>query len=202
MYKHFLKRLFDLVISLIALFCLSPFLVIIAVLVHFSNKGAGAFFMQDRPGKGEKVFRLIKFRTMTEETDQEGKLLPDQERLTKIGKFIRSASIDELPQLLNLIKGDMSLIGPRPLLVRYLPLYSTRQARRHEVRPGLTGWAQVNGRNTISWQQKFDYDVWYVDHLSFWLDMKIFFMTIVKIIRREGINSSASVSMEAFKGNG
>jgi lipopolysaccharide/colanic/teichoic acid biosynthesis glycosyltransferase len=166
-----------------------------------ANKRAGVFFVQDRPGKNGKIFKAIKFKTMTDERDANGKLLPDKERLTKIGKFVRSTSLDELPQLINMLKGDMSLIGPRPLLVKYLPLYNTQQARRHEVRPGITGWAQINGRNTISWQQKFEYDLWYVDHLSLGLDMKIFMMTIKKVVKREGINADRDIPMAAFKGN-
>ena len=170
-------------------------------LVVFCQKGAGVFFTQERPGKDGKIFRVIKFKTMTDERDAEGNLLPDAVRLTKVGSFVRSTSIDELPQLLNVLKGNMALIGPRPLLPQYLPLYSKEQARRHEVRPGITGWAQVNGRNTISWSKKFELDVWYVDHCSFLLDLKIVFMTIRKVFIREGISSDTSATMEVFTGN-
>jgi len=181
MYKYFFKRFLDLTLALCALLVLSPFLLIIIIILHFTNKGAGVFFTQNRPGKDAKIFKVIKFKTMTDERDAAGELLPDDVRLTKIGNFVRSLSIDELPQLINVLKGDMSLIGPRPLLTEYLPLYSKEQARRHEVRPGITGWAQINGRNDISWTKKFEYDVWYVDHISFALDVKIFFLTIKKI---------------------
>jgi lipopolysaccharide/colanic/teichoic acid biosynthesis glycosyltransferase len=169
--------------------------------LHFANKGAGAFFFQERPGKNGKIFKVIKYKTMTDERDASGKLLPDAERLTKVGKFVRSTSIDELPQLINVLKGDMALIGPRPLLVQYLPLYSKEQARRHEVRPGITGWAQVNGRNTLSWTEKFKHDVWYVDHYSFLLDLKIIFLTIKKVLIREGISQEGAATMEFFTGN-
>ena len=178
-----------------------PILLLITVWLHFANKGAGAFFLQDRPGKKGKIFKVIKFKTMTDERDADGNLLPDAERLTPVGRFVRSTSIDELPQLINVLKGDMALIGPRPLLVKYLPLYSKEQARRHEVRPGITGWAQCHGRNSISWTEKFKLDVWYVDHCSFLLDLKIIFMTIKKVFVREGISSETSVTMEAFTGN-
>lgn len=178
-----------------------PVLLLIAIWLHFANKGAGAFFTQERPGKNGKIFRVIKFKSMTDERDAEGKLLPDAKRLTHVGKFVRVTSIDELPQLINVLKGDMALIGPRPLLLQYLPLYSKEQARRHEVRPGITGWAQVNGRNTISWAKKFELDVWYVDHCSFLLDLKIVFMTIRKVFIREGISSDTSATMEVFTGN-
>jgi len=201
MYKYFLKRWLDFFIALCALAILCPLLLIIALWLCVANKGTSAFFVQDRPGKNGKIFRAIKFKTMTDKRDTNGKLLPDKERLTKIGKFVRSTSLDELPQLMNMLRGDMSLVGPRPLLVKYLPLYDVQQARRHEVRPGITGWAQVNGRNTISWQQKFEYDVWYVDHLSFGLDMKIIVMTIQKVVKREGINADRDIPMAAFKGN-
>jgi lipopolysaccharide/colanic/teichoic acid biosynthesis glycosyltransferase len=201
MYRYFLKRILDFIIALCALAILCPVLLIIALCLCVANKRAGVFFVQDRPGKNGKIFKAIKFKTMTDERDANGKLLPDKERLTKIGKFVRSTSLDELPQLINMLKGDMSLIGPRPLLVKYLPLYNTQQARRHEVRPGITGWAQINGRNTISWQQKFEYDLWYVDHLSLGLDMKIFMMTIKKVVKREGINADRDIPMAAFKGN-
>ncbi len=201
MYKHFFKRLFDFCIALIALLCIGWFLIIIAIWLHFVNKEAGTFFFQERPGKNAKIFKVIKFKTMTDERDIDGKLLPDAKRLTKIGKFVRSTSIDELPQLINVLKGDMALIGPRPLLVQYLPLYSKEQARRHEVRPGISGWAQVNGRNAITWEQKYEYDVWYVDHMSFWLDIKILFLTVRRVLFRDGINASKNVTMEPFKGN-
>jgi len=201
MYKLFFKRLIDFVFALFALLALSPLFLIIVIWLHFANKGAGAFFTQERPGKNGKVFKVIKFKSMTDERDEEGKLLPDEKRLTGVGKFIRSTSLDELPQLINVLKGDMALIGPRPLLVQYLPLYDQKQARRHEVRPGITGWAQVNGRNALSWRQKFEHDVWYVDHVSFRLDMKILFLTIKKVFVREGITSGTSVTMELFTGN-
>ena len=178
-----------------------PILLIMTLWLHFANRGAGAFFTQERPGQYGKIFKVIKFKTMTDERDENGDLLPDEKRLTKIGKFIRSTSVDELPQLFNVLKGDMSLIGPRPLLPQYLPLYSKEQARRHEVRPGITGWAQVNGRNAISWTKKFELDVWYVDHCSFLLDLKIIFLTVKKVFVREGISSDTSVTMEPFTGN-
>ena len=187
MYKHFFKRFFDFWISLIALICISPILLVVTIWLHFANKEAGAFFLQERPGKNAKIFKVIKFKTMTDERDAEGKLLPDDVRLTKVGKFVRSTSIDELPQLFNVLKGDMALIGPRPLLVKYLPLYSKEQSRRHEVRPGITGWAQIHGRNLLKLSKKFEYDVWYVDHLSLSLDMKILFMTVLKVFKRDSI---------------
>jgi len=201
MYKHFFKRLFGFTLSLLALICLSPLLLVVTVWLHFANKGAGAFFFQDRPGKDAKIFKVIKFKTMTDERDADGNLLPDSERLTKVGRFIRSTSIDELPQLINVLKGDMALIGPRPLRVHYLPLYSKEQARRHEVRPGISGWAQCHGRNDITWTQKFSYDVWYVDHLSFLVDIKIIFMTIIKVLKHEGISKQGSATTEAFNGH-
>lgn len=201
MYKHFFKRLIDFTIALIALLCIGWFLIIIAIWLHFANKGAGAFFFQERPGKDGKIFKVIKFKTMTDERDAEGNLLPDADRLTPVGKFVRSTSIDELPQLINVLKGDMALIGPRPLLVQYLPLYSKEQARRHEVRPGISGWAQCHGRNAISWTQKFEYDVWYVDHVSFWTDIKVIFITINNVLRRKDINSATAATMEYFNGN-
>lgn len=201
MYRHFFKRFLDFCGALVGLVVLSPLLVVVTVWLHFANKGAGAFFLQERPGKNEKIFKVIKFKTMTDERDKDGNLLPDAQRLTKVGKFVRSTSLDELPQLFNVLKGDMSFIGPRPLLVKYLPLYSKEQSRRHNVRPGITGWAQVNGRNAISWQQKFKYDVWYVDHLSCFLDIRIFFLTLKKVLVREGINSDVSATMEEFLGN-
>ena len=201
MYRSFLKRLIDFSLVFCALVICCPVLFIIALWLHFANKGAGVFFLQNRPGRDGKIFKVIKFKTMTDERDSKGNLLPDEQRLTKVGKFVRSTSIDELPQLINVLKGDMALIGPRPLLPQYLPLYSKEQARRHEVRPGITGWAQVNGRNAISWTKKFELDVWYVDHCSFLLDLKIFLLTIKKVFVREGINSDTSVTMESFTGN-
>lgn len=201
MYKNFFKRCAGLLISLGILIVICPILLIVSLALHFVNKGAGAFFYQQRPGKNGKIFKVVKFKTMTDERDVYGNLLPDEKRLTSVGKFVRSTSLDELPQLINVLKGDMSLIGPRPLLVQYLPLYSKEQSRRHEIRPGITGWAQINGRNAISWKQKFEYDIWYVDNMSFMLDMKILFLTIKKVFVREGISSSTSVTMEAFNGN-
>ncbi|MCF0203500.1 MAG: sugar transferase [Bacteroidaceae bacterium] len=201
MYKHFFKRLFDFCIALTALLLIGWFLIIIAIWLHFANKGAGAFFFQERPGKDGKIFRVVKFKTMTDERDSEGNLLPDEKRLTPVGRFVRSTSIDELPQLWNVLVGDMALIGPRPLLVQYLPLYSKEQARRHEVRPGISGWAQCHGRNAISWTQKFEYDVWYVDHVSLMTDLKVIFITINNVLRRKDINSATAATMEAFNGN-
>ncbi len=201
MYRHFFKRLFDFVIALVGLIILSPLFLILWIGLSIANKGAGAFFVQERPGKDEKIFKVIKFKTMNDKRDENGNLLPDSERLTTIGRWIRSLSLDEIPQLINVLKGDMSLVGPRPLLVEYLPLYDEVQRRRHEVRPGITGWAQVNGRNAISWQEKFAYDVWYVDHLSLSLDIKILLKTIEKVFKREGINSDTAVTMEEFRGN-
>lgn len=196
MYKYFFKRFFDFWISLIALLCLSPLLLVVTFWLYIANKGAGAFFTQERPGKNAKIFKVIKFKSMTDERNAEGKLLPNEQRLTKVGKFVRMTSIDELPQLINVLKGDMSLIGPRPLLPRYLDLYSPEQARRHEVRPGITGWAQVNGRNAIGWTKKFELDVWYVDHCSPWVDIKIIFMTIWNVVNRKNI----SISTGGFDG--
>ncbi len=201
MYKHFFKRLFDFCIALLALLLIGWLLIIIAIWLHFANKGAGAFFLQDRPGKDGKIFKVIKFKTMTDELDAEGNLLPDEKRLTKVGKFVRSLSIDELPQLVNVLKGDMSLIGPRPLLPEYLSLYSPEQARRHEVRPGISGWAQCHGRNAISWAEKFKLDVWYVDHCMLWTDIKVIWITIVNVLRRKDINSATAATMEPFKGD-
>ena len=200
-YKRYFKRLFDFLLSLLGFIIISPIFLLLWIWLSISNKGAGAFFFQERPGRGEKIFKVIKFKTMTDERDASGNLLPDAERLTKVGKFVRSTSLDEIPQLLNVIKGDMSLIGPRPLLVQYLPLYSDFQKRRHKVRPGITGWAQINGRNAISWKQKFEYDVWYVEHVSLSLDFKILLKTIQKVFKREGISSYTSATMEPFKGN-
>ena len=200
MYKHFFKRLIDFTIALVALSIIWPFLLIVTIWLHFANKGAGAFFFQERPGKDGKIFKVIKFKTMTDERDAEGNLLPDEARLTKVGTFVRSTSIDELPQLINVLKGDMALIGPRPLLVQYLPLYSKEQARRHEVRPGISGWAQCHGRNQISWTEKFGLDVWYVDNLSLLTDLKVIFITIKKVLFREDINSDNDATMEDFDG--
>ena len=187
MYAHFFKRFFDFWISLIALICISPILLVVTIWLHFANKGAGAFFTQDRPGKGEKKFKVIKFKSMTDERDAEGNLLPEAQRLTKIGSFIRKFSIDELPQLINVLKGDMAFIGPRPLLPKYLPLYNEEQHRRHEVRPGISGWAQVHGRNNITWTEKFKLDVWYVDHVSLWVDIKVIFLTIKNVLTSKDI---------------
>ena len=200
MYKNFFKRLFDFTIALIALITLSPIILVVTIWLHFANKGAGAFFTQERPGKDAKIFRVIKFKTMTDERDAEGKLLPDAQRLTKVGRIVRSTSLDELPQLFNVLKGDMALIGPRPLLVKYLPLYTSIQMRRHEVRPGITGWAQVNGRNTITHTKKFEYDVWYVDHLSLTLDLKIIFMTINNVLHRKDISTEGQATAPTFDG--
>ena len=187
MYKNLFKRFFDFWISLIALICITPILLVVTIWLHFANKGAGAFFFQERPGKNAKIFRVIKFKTMSDEKDANGNLLPDAQRLTKVGKFVRSTSIDELPQLINVLKGDMALIGPRPLLPEYLPRYSPEHSHRHDIRPGITGWAQVNGRTNISWKDKLDYDIWYVNHLSLGLDLKIIFMTIKNVIKREDV---------------
>ena len=201
MYKHFWKRVIDFTLSLLALAILWPILLLIAIWLHFANKGAGAFFFQERPGKDGKIFRVIKFKTMTDERESMGDLLPDVVRLTKVGKLVRSTSLDELPQLINVLKGDMALIGPRPLLIQYLPLYNKEQARRHEVRPGITGWAQVNGRNAISWARKFELDVWYVDNISFVIDLKVIVLTIKKVLFREDINSATSATVEGFNGH-
>ena len=229
MYKHFFKRVLDFSIALIALICISPILLVVTVWLHFANKGAGAaspptpspkgeetassgnkgwlrrflnpvIFTQERPGKDAKIFKVIKFKTMTDERDADGKLLPDAQRLTKVGRFVRSTSIDELPQLINVLKGDMALIGPRPLLPQYLPLYNKEQARRHEVRPGISGWAQCHGRNAISWTEKFKLDVWYVDHVSLWTDIKVIWITIMKVLKRADINEAGQATMEAFNG--
>lgn len=201
MYKFFFKRVFDILIVFSVLLLIWPILLLVMIWLHFANKGAGVFFTQDRPGKDGKIFKVIKFKTMTDDRDENGKLLPDADRLTKFGRFVRSTSIDELPQLINVLKGDMALIGPRPLLPQYLSLYSKEQVRRHEVRPGITGWAQVNGRNAISWTKKFELDVWYVDHCSFLLDLKIFFLTIKKVFIREGISQEGQATMEFFNGH-
>ncbi len=201
MYKKYIKYAFDIIVSVTLLLSLSPIILILWIWLTIANKGAGAFFFQERPGKGGKIFKVVKFKTMTNERDTNGNLLPDADRLTRVGKFVRSTSLDELPQLWNVFKGDMSLIGPRPLLPQYLPLYSPEQARRHEVRPGITGWAQVNGRNSITWKQKFEHDVWYVDNISFILDMRIIYLTIKNVIKRDGINSATCATMEYFNGN-
>ena len=201
MYQKIFKRGIDVLVSLCGLILLSPFFILISLWLYFSNRRAGVFFTQDRPGKNNKIFRLIKFKTMNDNRDKDGNLLPDGERLTRAGRLVRSTSLDEIPQLINVLKGDMSLIGPRPLLIKYLPLYNAEQARRHEVRPGITGWAQVNGRNAISWEEKFKLDVWYVDHVSFLLDIKILLKTVYNVIKRKGISSETSATMEAFKGN-
>lgn len=199
-YRYFFKRLIDLFAAICALLVIWPFLLIIIVVLSIANKGAGVFFTQERPGKGAKVFKVIKFKTMTDERDTDGKLLPDHERMTKVGRVIRSLSIDELPQLINVLKGDMAFVGPRPLLLKYLSLYTPEQFRRHELRPGITGWAQVNGRNNISWTKKFEYDVWYVDHVSFMLDVKILFLTLKKVLAREGISQDGVVTTISFDG--
>ncbi len=200
-YRNYIKRIFDFLIALVALICLSPLLLVVTIWLHFANKGSGAFFVQERPGKDAKIFKIIKFKTMTDERDASGELLPDSKRLTRVGRFVRATSIDELPQLFNVLVGDMAIIGPRPLLVRYLPLYSPEQARRHEVRPGITGWAQCHGRNTLSWAEKFKLDVWYVDHCSFMTDLKIILITIKKVVARDGISHQGQDTMEAFNGN-
>ena len=201
MYSKYLKRSLDFLFALFLLVVLSPLILVVTVWLHFANKGAGAFFTQDRPGKDEKIFKLYKFKSMTDERDADGNLLPDDKRLTPIGRLVRKTSIDELPQLWNVLRGDMSFIGPRPLLVQYLPLYSERQRHRHDVRPGISGWAQVNGRNAISWQQKFEFDVWYTQHISLGLDLRIVWMTILNILGQRNISSATSVTMEPFRGN-
>ena len=201
MYKHFLKRFLDFWIAFIALVCISPLLIVVTLWLHVANKGAGAFFLQERPGKDGRIFRIIKYKTMTDERDADGHLLPDEQRLTKVGRFVRSTSIDELPQLLNVLKGDMAIIGPRPLLVQYLQLYSKEQARRHEVRPGISGWAQCHGRNAISWTEKFKLDVWYVDHVSLKTDLTVAWLTIQKVLKRADISEEGNATMEAFNGH-
>lgn len=203
MYSRFFKRFLDFWISFIVLICISPLLIIMTIWLYFTNKGAGAFFVQERPGKDAKIFKIIKFKTMTDERDASGNLLPDAQRLTKVGRFVRSTSIDELPQLLNVLKGEMSLIGPRPLLVEYLPLYSKEQARRHEVRPGISGWAQCHGRNSITWSEKFELDVWYADHVSLLTDLKVCFLTIKKVICQKDINQIGGkwATMDPFNGH-
>lgn len=201
MYKHFFKRIIDFTIVFTVLIIIWPILLIISIWLHVANKGAGTFFFQERPGKDGKIFKVIKFKSMTDERDEKGVLLPNEQRITPIGAFIRKTSIDELPQLINVLKGDMALIGPRPLRVDYLPLYTEVQAHRHDVRPGITGWAQVNGRNTISWTNKFELDIWYVNHLSFLLDLKVLFLTVIKVIKRTDIDSNeGKVGVEKFDG--
>lgn len=197
---HFFKRVIDILISGVSLLLIGWLLLLIVLFLHFANKGAGAFFTQERPGKDAKVFKVIKFKTMTDERDENGKLLPDAVRLTKVGRIVRSASIDELPQLINVFKGDMSLIGPRPLLKKYLPLYSPEQMRRHEVRPGITGWAQCHGRNAISWTEKFKLDVWYVDHCTLWTDIRIFFITIKNVLSRKDVDFDGAAELKEFDG--
>lgn len=201
MYRHFFKRFLDFWIALTALIVISPLLMLVAVWLHYANKGAGVLFFQERAGKDGRIFKVIKFKTMTDERDAEGRLLSDDHRLTKVGKILRSTSIDELPQLINVLKDDMALIGPRPLLPEYLSLYNKEQARRHEVRPGISGWAQCHGRNAISWGEKFKLDVWYVDHVTLWTDLKIFYFTIKKVLVREGISEVGQATMEAFNGH-
>ena len=201
LYRDYIKRMLGFLIALTALICLSPLLLVVTIWLHFANKGAGAFFVQERPGKNAKIFKIIKFKTMTDERDDDGNLLPDEVRLTRVGRFVRSTSIDELPQLFNVLIGDMALIGPRPLLVQYLSRYSPEQARRHEVRPGITGWAQCNGRNAISWAEKFKLDVWYVDHCTFMTDLKILFITIRKVLIHDGISQQGKATMDEFRGN-
>ena len=200
MYRNYLKRFLDFWIALIVLIAISPLLLVVTIWLHFANQGAGVFFKQERPGKNARIFKIIKFKTMTDERDADGNLLPDEQRLTKVGSWVRSTSIDELPQLFNVLKGDMSLIGPRPLLVEYLPLYSKEQARRHEVRPGISGWAQCHGRNAISWTEKFRLDVWYVDHVSLKTDVEIVWITIRKVLRRADISEQGFATMESFNG--
>ena len=201
MYQHFFKRFLDFAVALVALLVLALPLAVVTLWLHFANRGAGAFFTQERPGLHGRIFRLVKFKTMTDERDADGNLLPDADRLTRVGRLVRSTSIDELPQLWNVLRGDMSLIGPRPLLVKYLPLYSAEQARRHDVRPGITGWAQVNGRNAISWQRKFELDTWYVDHCTFATDLRILLLTIKKVLTRADINQAGQATMEPFNGH-
>lgn len=201
MYKRYFKRILDFIISLLVLLVIWPILLLVTILLTICNKGAGAFFLQERPGYKGRIFKIIKFKTMTDERDEEGQLLPDEQRLTRVGKLVRSTSIDELPQLINVLMGDMALIGPRPLLVQYLPLYSTEQMRRHDVRPGITGWAQCHGRNAITWTQKFKYDVWYVDHCSLRTDVQVIWITIKKVLLRDGISQEGQATMVLFNGN-
>lgn len=200
MYQRYIKRILSFLGALVALSLLGWLIIIMTIVLHFANKGAGAFFTQERPGKNARIYKVIKFKTMTDEKGSDGLPLPDAQRLTRIGKIVRSLSIDELPQLFNILKGDMAFIGPRPLLVKYLPLYSPEQMRRHEVRPGISGWAQINGRNAISFTKRLEYDIYYVDHISFWLDVKIFFMTILKVFKREGISEEGQATSEEFNG--
>ena len=199
-YRDYIKRVLGFCIALVAIICLSPLLLVVTVWLHFANKGAGAFFVQERPGKDGKIFKIIKFKTMTDDRDVNGNLLPDEDRMTRVGSLVRSTSIDELPQLFNVLKGDMALIGPRPLLIKYLPIYSEEQMRRHEVRPGITGWAQCHGRNSLSWTEKFNLDVWYVDHCSMATDIEVIYLTIKNVIKREGITQEGHVTMESFNG--
>lgn len=201
MYQHFFKRLIDFTLALLAIICLSPVLLVIIILLYFANEGAGVFFLQERPGYKGKIFKVVKFKTMNEKKGDDGKLLPDLLRITKVGKFVRATSLDELPQLFNVLKGDMALLGPRPLLKQYLPLYSSEQMRRHDVRPGISGWAQVNGRNNLTWGEKFKLDVWYVDHISFALDVKIIFMTLMKVVKSESINNAEAVNKNITEPN-
>lgn len=201
MYKHFVKRFLDFWIALAVLIIISPILLVVTAWLHFANQGAGAFFLQERPGKDGRIFKIIKFKTMTDERDAEGNLLPDEKRLTRVGRLVRSTSIDELPQLINVLKGDMALIGPRPLLVQYLPLYSKEQSRRHEVRPGISGWAQCHGRNAISWTEKLKLDVWYVDHVSLRTDAEIVWVTFQKVFKRADISEQGHATMEFFNGH-
>ena len=200
-YRNYIKRILGFLIALVALVCLSPLLLVVTIWLHFANKGAGAFYFQERPGKNGRIFKIVKFKTMTDERNEKGELLPDSQRLTRVGRFVRATSIDELPQLFNVLVGDMAIIGPRPLLVRYLPLYSPEQARRHEVRPGITGWAQCHGRNALSWAEKFKFDVWYVDHCSLMTDLKIILITVRKVLAHDGISQDGQATMEEFKGN-
>lgn len=201
MYQHFFKRLFDFLLSLLAIICLSPLLLVVMVLLYFANEGAGVFFFQERPGLKGKLFKVIKFKTMNEKRGKDGNLLPDLLRITKVGKFVRATSLDELPQLFNVLKGDMALIGPRPLLKQYLPLYSPEQMRRHDVRPGISGWAQINGRNNLTWTEKFKLDVWYVDHVSLAIDIKIIFLTFMKVFKRESINNTEAANKNITESN-
>ncbi len=201
MYKHFFKRFLDFWVALFFVLLSSPLLLVTAIWLHFANKGAGAWFLQERPGKDGKIFKIIKFKTMTDERGADGELLPDAQRLTKVGKIVRMTSLDELPQLINVLKGDMALIGPRPLLPKYLSLYSPEQARRHEVRPGISGWAQCHGRNAISWTEKFKLDVWYVDHCTLWTDLQVIWITIMKVLKRADISEEGQATMEPFTGN-
>ena len=201
MYKHFFKRVLDFSISLIVLIIITPILLAVTIWLHFANKGAGVFFTQERPGKDAKIFKVVKFKTMTDERDAKGNLLPDAQRLTRVGRIVRSLSIDELPQLFNVLKGDMALIGPRPLLPKYLPLYTEEQMRRHEVRPGISGWAQCHGRNAISFTERFKLDVWYVDHCTLWTDLQVIWITVMKVLKRDGISEEGQATMEPFNGH-